>query len=58
VYPFARFRQARALTRIGHEDEARAAWIAFLDVFTDPDPDYQWMVDEANASLAELAREQ
>jgi serine/threonine-protein kinase len=58
LYSYAKFRHARVLTRLGRADEGRSAWIAFLDVFTDPDPEYQWMVDEANESLTRLAREQ
>ena len=30
-------------------------YAAFLDAFTDPDPEFEWMVEEAQAELARLA---
>jgi len=57
TYSFAHFRRGRILTEIGKTEEAREAWLTFLDAFTDPDPDYEWMVTEANESLARLAGE-
>jgi tetratricopeptide (TPR) repeat protein len=57
TYSFAHFRRGRILTELGKTEEAREAWLTFLDAFTDPDPDYEWMVTEANESLARLAGE-
>ena len=31
-------------------------YLTFLDTFTQPDPEYEWMVTEARAALEELAR--
>jgi hypothetical protein len=57
LFPFMTFRLARMQTQLGQLEEARASWLTFLDVFTDPDADLQWMVDEANETLARLAAE-
>lgn len=57
TYSFAHFHRGRILTQLGRTEEARQAWLTFLDAFTDPDPDYEWMVTEANEALARLAGE-
>ena len=53
-YAFAHRRLARLYTRMGQYDVAEEHWRAFLDVFTEPDAEVQWMVDEARAEVARL----
>jgi tetratricopeptide (TPR) repeat protein len=55
-YSFSHFRLGRLLTEMGDADRAKAHWAIFLDTFTDPDPEYAWMVTEARTKLEELAR--
>ena len=47
ILPAARFELARVYAQTGDADSARAHYRAFLDLFTDPDPDFAWMVEEA-----------
>jgi hypothetical protein len=56
VHPAVRFKLARLYTRMGDEARACEQYQAFLDVFTDPDPDYAWMVDEAKRELETAAQ--
>jgi tetratricopeptide (TPR) repeat protein len=55
-YSFSHFRLGQLLTEMGDADRAKAHWATFLDTFTDPDPEYAWMVMEARTKLEELAR--
>lgn len=52
-HSFAHRRAALAYRTLGSKEEALAYWGTFLHDFNDPDPEYEWMVDEA---LRELAR--
>jgi hypothetical protein len=51
IHPAARFRLAGLLAAAGEREEAREHYRIFLDTFTDPDPELQWMVDQARAAL-------
>ena len=55
-YSFVHFRLGRLYTQLGKDDEAKEHYATFLDAFTDPDPEYAWMVTEARGRLEELAR--
>jgi tetratricopeptide (TPR) repeat protein len=57
VYPFVHRRLAQVYTEMGEEGRAAHHWNLFLEVFTDPDPELEFMVVEARQALAELARE-
>jgi serine/threonine-protein kinase len=56
-YPFVHRRLAQVHTELGETSRAAEHWTAFLDVFTDPDPELEFMVAEARDALADLARE-
>lgn len=51
VHPAARFKLARVYARIGDVEACREQYRAFLDVFTDPDPEWVWMVQEAKRAV-------
>jgi len=57
AYPFAHFRLGRLYSQIGNAARASDEWLLFLDTFTTPDPEFEWMVEEARGELARLARE-
>jgi tetratricopeptide (TPR) repeat protein len=57
TYSFAHFRLGRIYTQLGEAEKAREEWLLFLDTFNDPDPEYEWMVDEARVELERLASE-
>lgn len=54
VYGPARFKLGQLYSEIQDSEAAVGHFTAFLDAFTDPDPEYQWMVDEARAAVATL----
>jgi tetratricopeptide (TPR) repeat protein len=54
MYGPTRFKLGQLHSEIQNSEAAAAHFTAFLEVFTDPDPEYQWMVDEARAALARL----
>ncbi len=54
TYSFAHRRAAILYSQLGQNDLAMDHWRAFLDAFTQPDPDFEWMVEEARAELARL----
>jgi tetratricopeptide (TPR) repeat protein len=56
TYSFAHRRLARLYTQLEEFDRAEEHWLEFLDAFTDPDPEFQWMLDEARTELEKLAR--
>jgi tetratricopeptide (TPR) repeat protein len=56
TYSFVHFKLGTLYTQLGRYDEAKQHYATFLDAFTDPDPEYAWMVTEARAKLEELAR--
>jgi len=47
VHPAARFELARVYTQIGDAEKSVEQYRAFLSLFTDPDPEFAWMVEEA-----------
>lgn len=51
IHPAARFKLAGLHARIGEVGEARKHYRIFLETFTDPDPEFQWMVTEARAAV-------
>jgi len=53
-HSFAHRRAALAYGRLDEPDKAVEHWRVFLADFSDPDPDYLWMVDEAEDELARL----
>jgi tetratricopeptide (TPR) repeat protein len=56
MYSFAHRRLALLYTQLEEFDRAEEHWLEFLDAFTDPDPEFQWMLDEARTELEKLAR--
>ena len=51
AYPFAEFRLGAHYTRQKERDRARERYLAFLQTFTDPDPQYSWMVTRDRRAL-------
>jgi serine/threonine-protein kinase len=56
-YSFAHFRLGKLYAQLGEPDRAAEHWRTFLDAFTNPDPEFEWMVEEARAGLERLARQ-
>jgi tetratricopeptide (TPR) repeat protein len=56
MQPPAHFRLGQLHGERGDTVEAMEHYSAFLDAFTDPDPEYEWMVDDARAELEKLLR--
>jgi tetratricopeptide (TPR) repeat protein len=56
TYTFAHRKAALLYTRLEDYDRAEEHWLAFLDAFTDPDPEFEWMVEEARSELERLGR--
>jgi hypothetical protein len=56
TYSFAHRRAALLYAQLEDYDRAEEHWIAFLDAFTEPDPEYEWMVTDARAELERIAR--
>jgi tetratricopeptide (TPR) repeat protein len=56
AYSFANFRAGKLYAQLGDYDRAEEHWLTFLDTFTNPDPEYEWMVEEARYRLEKLAR--
>jgi serine/threonine-protein kinase len=54
TYSFAHRRAALLYTQLGDHEKAIDHWRAFLEAFTDPDPEFEWMVEEARAELERL----
>lgn len=52
IHPPTRLKLGRLYTETGDTQKAREHYQAFLDTFTDPDPEFAWMVEEARAGLA------
>ncbi|MGW8265571.1 MAG: BTAD domain-containing putative transcriptional regulator [Longimicrobiales bacterium] len=52
IHPAARFKLAGLYVQMGNARAAREQYRIFLDTFTDPEPDFQWMVGEARRGLA------
>jgi DNA-binding SARP family transcriptional activator len=51
IQPAARFELARLHAQIGDARKSEEHYRAFLDLFTDPDPEFAWMVEEARKGL-------
>ena len=56
VHPAVRFALGGLYTRVGAKAHAEEEYRAFLETFTDPDPDFAWMVDEARRGLDAVTR--
>ncbi|MDH4044954.1 MAG: hypothetical protein OEW06_10880, partial [Gemmatimonadota bacterium] len=56
VYSFVQFRLGRLYAQLEQYDRAEDHYLNFLETFTEPDPEYEWMVAEARTKLEELAR--
>ena len=56
AYSAAHLKLGQLYTQIGDTTEALDHFTTFLDTFTDPDPEYVWMVEEARAGVDRLAR--
>jgi serine/threonine-protein kinase len=54
TYPFAHRHLALIYTELGDQARAIEHWTTFLDTFTNPDPEYEWMVEEGQRELARL----
>jgi len=50
IHPVARFKLARLYDQVGESETARDNYRVFLDTFTEPEAEFQWMVDEARAA--------
>jgi DNA-binding SARP family transcriptional activator len=55
IHPAARFKLAGLYAQVGNAGMAREHYEIFLDTFTDPEPEFEWMVEEARRGL-EAAR--
>jgi hypothetical protein len=55
-YPAAHFKLGQLYARMGNREEALDHYTTFLDAFTDPDPEYVWMVEEARAEVERMGR--
>lgn len=56
TFSFAEFRLGKLYTQWGDYKRARRHYGIFLDTFTRPDTEYQWMVTEARQALVEAER--
>jgi len=56
-YPYVHRRLAQMYGELGQDARAAEHWNLFLEVFTDPDPELEYMVTEAREALAALAAE-
>jgi tetratricopeptide (TPR) repeat protein len=54
TYSFVHRRAALLYGQLGERDKAIEHWRAFLDAFTQPDPEFEWMVEEGRTALARL----
>ena len=55
-YSFAHFRLGNLYTQLEQFDRAEEHYLTFLETFTQPDPEYVGMREEARAALETLAR--
>ena len=56
AYSAAHFKLGQLYAEIENREEALDHYTTFLDTFTDPDPEYVWMVEEARAEVERLGR--
>jgi tetratricopeptide (TPR) repeat protein len=54
VYPPAHFKLGQLHAQVGDSERAMNHFRLFLEVFIDPDQEYAWMVEEAQAELVKL----
>jgi tetratricopeptide (TPR) repeat protein len=54
IHPPARLKLGRLFAQVGNTAKAREHLEAFLSTFNDPDPEYEWMVEEAQEFLEGL----
>jgi serine/threonine-protein kinase len=54
THAFAHRRAALLYGQLGQEEEAIEHWQTFLDAFTEPDPEFEWMVEDGRAELERL----
>jgi tetratricopeptide (TPR) repeat protein len=54
THSFAHRRAALLYGQLGERDKAIEHWRAFLEAFTQPDPEFEWMVEEGMAELSRL----
>jgi tetratricopeptide (TPR) repeat protein len=54
VYAPTHFKLSQLHTGLGNTEKASEHFAAFLDAFTDPDPEFEWMVEEVRVELARL----
>jgi hypothetical protein len=50
------FKLGQLYDQVGNREEAVDHFTTFLGTFTDPDPEYVWMVEEARAGIERLGR--
>jgi len=55
-YPLAQFKLGQLYAQLGNTEKALQHYGRFLEVFTDPEPEYEWMVSQARAALEGLGR--
>ena len=55
-YPAAHFKLGQLYAQKADREQALQHYSAFLDTFTDPDPEYVWMVTEARSEVERLGR--
>lgn len=55
-YPFALHRLAGLLDQLGKTEEARERYQEFLELFREPDPEFEHLVAEANVALTNLSQ--
>jgi tetratricopeptide (TPR) repeat protein len=53
-YPAAHLKLGRLYREQGDTAQAKEHYRTFLSVFTDPEPEFQWMVEEAQVGLMQL----
>jgi tetratricopeptide (TPR) repeat protein len=56
AYSPAHFNLGRLYAQLGNRDEALNHFTIFLDTFTDPDPEFVWMAEEARAVVERLGK--
>jgi tetratricopeptide (TPR) repeat protein len=54
AYPAAQFTLGQLYAQLGDAAQAIEHYARFLEVFIDPDPEYVWMVEDANAEVERL----
>ena len=55
AYPAAQFKLGQLYAQVCDTTHAIQHYARFLEVFTDPDPEYEWMVEEARSEVERLA---